>query len=107
MADFVASIDQGTTSTRAMIFNHRGEEVGRHQLEHQQLLPRAGWVEHNPVEIWERTWSVLATSLNVTGGSDQPARDHVGVEPSYRPAVLQCHRVAGHPHRQDRGGAGP
>ncbi|CPZ83062.1 Glycerol kinase (GlpK) [Mycobacteroides abscessus] len=48
MADFVASIDQGTTSTRAMIFNHRGEEVGRHQLEHQQLLPRAGWVEHNP-----------------------------------------------------------
>ena len=66
MADFVASIDQGTTSTRAMIFDHSGREVGRHQLEHEQLLPRAGWVEHNPVEIWERTASVLATALNNT-----------------------------------------
>ncbi|MCV7174999.1 FGGY family carbohydrate kinase, partial [Mycolicibacterium sphagni] len=43
-----------------------GREVGRHQLEHEQLLPRAGWVEHNPVEIWERTASVLATALNNT-----------------------------------------
>ncbi|MBA0047648.1 glycerol kinase GlpK [Mycobacterium sp. NPDC050853] len=67
MADFVASIDQGTTSTRAMIFNHAGEVMGRHQLEHQQILPRAGWVEHNPVEIWERTASVLTTALNSTG----------------------------------------
>ncbi len=66
MADFVAAIDQGTTSTRAMIFDHSGREVGRHQLEHEQLLPRAGWVEHNPVEIWERTVSVLATALNNT-----------------------------------------
>lgn len=66
MADFVAAIDQGTTSTRAMIFDHSGREVGRHQLEHEQLLPRAGWGEHNPVEIWERTASVLATALNNT-----------------------------------------
>jgi len=66
LADFVAAIDQGTTSTRAMIFDHSGREVGRHQLEHEQLLPRAGWVEHNPVEIWERTASVLATALNNT-----------------------------------------
>lgn len=48
MADFVASIDQGTTSTRCMIFDHNGLEVGRHQLEHEQILPRPGWVEHNP-----------------------------------------------------------
>jgi glycerol kinase len=66
MPDFVASIDQGTTSTRAMIFDHNGAEVGRHQLEHEQILPRAGWVEHNPVEIWERTASVLQTVLNKT-----------------------------------------
>jgi glycerol kinase len=66
MADFVAAIDQGTTSTRCMIFDHDGAEVGRHQLEHEQILPRAGWVEHNPVEIWERTGSVLATALNRT-----------------------------------------
>ena len=66
MADFVASIDQGTTSTRCMIFDHNGVEVGRHQLEHQQILPRAGWVEHNPVEIWERTQSVVMSALNNT-----------------------------------------
>jgi glycerol kinase len=64
LADFVAAIDQGTTSTRCMIFDHNGAEVGRRQLEHEQILPRAGWVEHNPVEIWERTSSVLASALN-------------------------------------------
>jgi glycerol kinase len=51
MADFVGAVDQGTTSTRFMIFDHSGNEVGKHQLEHQQILPQAGWVEHNPVEI--------------------------------------------------------
>lgn len=66
MADFVAAIDQGTTSTRAMVFDHSGREIGRHQLEHEQILPRAGWVEHNPVEIWERTSSVLMSVLNST-----------------------------------------
>src|SRR5277367_5697096 len=66
LAEFVASIDQGTTSTRCMIFDHDGTEVGRHQLEHEQILPRAGWVEHNPIEIWERTSSVLMSALNVT-----------------------------------------
>jgi glycerol kinase len=64
MADFVGAIDQGTTSTRFIVFDHDGAEVGRHQLEHQQILPRAGWVEHNPVEIWERTVSVVMTTLN-------------------------------------------
>ncbi|MGB3353901.1 MAG: glycerol kinase GlpK [Mycobacterium sp.] len=66
MADFVVSIDQGTTSTRAMVFDHAGAEVGRHQLEHEQILPQAGWVEHSPVEIWERTSSVLTSVLNST-----------------------------------------
>jgi glycerol kinase len=64
--EFVAAIDQGTTSTRCMIFDHDGAEVGRHQLEHEQLLPKAGWVEHNPVEIWERTASAIASALNKT-----------------------------------------
>ncbi|MDT5095336.1 MAG: glycerol kinase [Mycobacterium sp.] len=70
MADFVASIDQGTTSTRAMIFDQSGSEVGRHQLEHEQILPKAGWVEHDPVEIWERTRSVLSSALNKTNLGD-------------------------------------
>jgi glycerol kinase len=64
MADFVGAVDQGTTSTRFMIFDHSGNAVGIHQLEHEQILPQAGWVEHNPVEIWERTSSVIRTALN-------------------------------------------
>ncbi|MDP9436614.1 MAG: glycerol kinase GlpK [Actinomycetota bacterium] len=67
MADFVGAVDQGTTSTRFMLFDAEGRERGRYQLEHEQLLPRAGWVEHNPVEIWERTGSVVRTTLNAAG----------------------------------------
>ena len=67
MADFIGAVDQGTTSTRFMIFDHDGREVGRHQLEHEQILPRAGWVEHNPLEIWERTQTVIGTALTSTG----------------------------------------
>src|SRR5216684_2514103 len=63
VADFVGAIDQGTTSTRFMVFDHSGNEVGRHQLEHQQIMPRAGWVEHDPVEIWERTRTVVERAL--------------------------------------------
>ncbi|TDB87752.1 glycerol kinase [Actinomadura sp. KC216] len=64
MPDFVGALDQGTTSTRFMIFDHGGNEVARHQLEHEQILPRAAWVEHNPTEIWERTRAVVQTTLN-------------------------------------------
>src|SRR6202048_1267552 len=64
--EFVAAIDQGTTSTRCMIFDHDGAEVGRHQLEHEQILPKAGWVEHNTVEVTERPSSVVMSALNKT-----------------------------------------
>ena len=67
MADFVGAIDQGTTSTRFMIFDHAGREVGKHQLEHEQILPQAGWVEHNPLEIWERTQTVIDSALTSAG----------------------------------------
>jgi glycerol kinase len=63
MADFVGAVDQGSTSTRFMVFDHDGNEVGKHQLEHKQILPRAGWVEHNPIEIWERTQTVIGSAL--------------------------------------------
>jgi len=67
MADFVGAIDQGTTSSRFMIFDHSGNEVGRHQLEHEQILPQAGWVEHDPIEIWERSSSVVQRGLENAG----------------------------------------
>ncbi len=76
MADFVGAIDQGTTSTRFMVFDHAGNEVARHQLEHQQILPQPGWVEHDPLEIWERTRTVIAATLNASGLS---ARDLAAV----------------------------
>src|SRR3954451_9843851 len=63
MADFVGAVDQGTTSTRFMVFDHDGNEVGRHQLEHDQILPRAGCVEHDPLEIWERTKTAVGSWL--------------------------------------------
>jgi glycerol kinase len=67
MADYVGAIDQGTTSTRFMIFDHSGNEVARHQLEHEQILPQSGWVEHNPVEIWENTGKVIQEGLKKAG----------------------------------------
>jgi glycerol kinase len=63
MPDFVGAVDQGTTSTRFMVFDHEGNQVAKHQLEHEQILPQAGWVEHNPLEIWERTRAVVSTAM--------------------------------------------
>jgi glycerol kinase len=67
MADFVGAVDQGTTSTRFMIFDHSGNEVAKHQLEHEQILPQAGWVEHSPTEIWERSSTVIRVTLGRSG----------------------------------------
>jgi glycerol kinase len=67
MPEFVGAVDQGTTSTRFMIFDHAGNEVARHQLEHDQIMPQSGWVEHDPVEIWERTNTVIQNALRSGG----------------------------------------
>jgi len=64
VAEFVGAIDQGTTSTRCMIFDHDGKEVARHQMEHDQLLPRPGWVEHDPVQILEHAHETLNKALD-------------------------------------------
>lgn len=67
MRQYVGAIDQGTTSTRFMIFDASGSEVARHQLEHQQIMTRPGWVEHDPLEIAERTNTVIAGALRNAG----------------------------------------
>ncbi len=67
MAKYIAAIDQGTTSTRCILFNHAGEMVGADQKEHRQILPKPGWVEHDPLEIWERTQEVSRNALRKTG----------------------------------------
>ncbi|HEY9087377.1 MAG TPA: glycerol kinase GlpK [Anaerolineaceae bacterium] len=63
MPEYVASIDQGTTSTRCMVFDHTGRVISVEQREHQQIYPRAGWVEHDPLEIWTRTQEVILGAL--------------------------------------------
>lgn len=63
MARFVGAIDQGTTSTRFIIFDQEGEPVASAQKEHRQIFPRPGWVEHDPSEIWRNTREVVAEAL--------------------------------------------
>src|SRR3990172_1612169 len=63
MAKYAAAIDQGTTSTRFMIFDHAGRVAAIDQKEHAQIYPEPGWVEHDPLEIWERTQGVIAGAL--------------------------------------------
>jgi glycerol kinase len=63
MPDYIGAIDQGTTSTRFMIFDRAGAIVASAQKEHQQIYPRPGWVEHDPDEIWRRTEEVVAAAM--------------------------------------------
>ena len=67
MGSYVAAIDQGTTSTRAVLFDRDGRVVAADQREHQQILPRAGWVEHDAVEIWTRTAEAIEGALGSIG----------------------------------------
>lgn len=63
MSEFILSIDQGTTSTRAIVFDHSGSVVSTGQLEHRQIFPQAGWVEHDPREIWDNAREVVGMAL--------------------------------------------
>ena len=63
MANYVGALDQGTTSNRFIIFDHSGKIVGLDQKEHEQIFPKPGWVEHNPLEIWQNTRDVILGAL--------------------------------------------
>jgi glycerol kinase len=67
MTNYVAAIDQGTSSTRFIIFDRSGRIVAVEQKEHQQFYPQAGWVEHDPMEIWIRTQEVILKTLQKSG----------------------------------------
>jgi glycerol kinase len=67
MPDFVGALDQGTTSTRFMVFDHDGSVVASDQREHRQIFPQPGWVEHDAVEIWSRATSVVEGALSRAG----------------------------------------
>ena len=67
MPKFVAAIDQGTTSTRCILFDHAGNIAAVDQKEHEQIYPKPGWVEHDALEIWERTQRVVRGALEKSG----------------------------------------
>ncbi|MEE4261425.1 MAG: glycerol kinase GlpK [Desulfobacteraceae bacterium] len=87
MANYVGALDQGTTSNRFIIFDHSGNIVGLDQKEHEQIFPRPGWVEHNPVEIWQNTREVIRGALEdaCLSGSDLAA---VGITNQRETTVL-------------------
>ena len=67
MSKYVAAIDQGTTSTRFIVFDHGGNVVSAAQKEHRQIYPKPGWVEHDPLEIWNNTLEVMGKTLTERG----------------------------------------
>ncbi|HXL20917.1 MAG TPA: glycerol kinase GlpK [Candidatus Dormibacteraeota bacterium] len=67
MPSYIAAIDQGTTSSRFIVFDKSGRIVSMAQKEHEQIYPRAGWVEHDPEEIWRRTQEVIVEAMQLRG----------------------------------------
>ena len=83
MTRYIGAIDQGTTSTRFIVFDRAGETIATAQMEHQQIYPQPGWVEHDPLEIWRNTQAVIA-ECNRRGVRPQLGlRDHPNAEIGY------------------------
>ncbi len=95
MSKCVAAIDQGTTSTRCFIFNHRGEPIGVHQLEHEQIYPQPGWVEHDPLEIWRNSQKVIYEAMRKAGVTAQDITA-VGIA-NQRETTLVWDKLTGQP----------
>lgn len=107
MNKFIMAIDQGTTSTRAMIYNKAGKIVGKSQQEFEQIYPKSGWVEHDPSDIWISTLGVMAGSIK--DAKIRPSQiDGIGItnqrettvlwdketsEPIHNAIVWQCRRT--------------
>ncbi|SLM30098.1 glycerol kinase [Desulfamplus magnetovallimortis] len=95
MTKYVGAVDQGTTSSRFIIFDHAGNIVGVDQKEHRQIFEKPGWVEHDPIEIWNNTASVIKGALEKTGikGSELAA---IGIT-NQRETVVVWDRHTGKP----------
>ncbi len=109
MADnYILAIDQGTTSTRAMVFNREGQVVGKAQKEFRQIYPKSGWVEHNPADLWNSTQKVMSLAIKeakieiseiagigITNQRETTIMwDKKTSEPIYNAIVWQCRRTA-------------
>jgi glycerol kinase len=93
MAEYAAAVDQGTTSTRFMVFDHGGQVVSIDQEEHEQIFPKPGWVEHDANEIWQRTQEVISAGLGKVNASDIAA----GGVTNQRETTVVWDRTTGEP----------
>jgi glycerol kinase len=95
MSKFIGALDLGTTSNRFIIFDHLGKIFGFDQIEHEQIFPRPGWVEHDPMEIWKNSRAVIRGALNKTGisGKDLQA---VGIT-NQRETTVMWNKETGDP----------
>jgi glycerol kinase len=95
MTRYIGAIDQGTTSTRFIVFDRSGETIASAQIEHRQIYPQPGWVEHDPLEIWRNTQAVIAEALR---GADLTHRDlaAIGIT-NQRETTLLWDRATGTP----------
>src|ERR1700704_2096673 len=87
MPKYSAALDQGTTSSRAMIFNHEGRVEAVAQKEHEQIYPKPGWVEHDAKEIWARCSEVLDEAMDAAGASADDIAA-LGITNQREPAVV-------------------
>ena len=95
MPKYIAAIDQGTTSTRCILFDHAGNIVAADQKEHQQIYPKPGWVEHDALEIWENTQRVVRAALEKSG-LDVADIAAIGIT-NQRETTLIWERITGRP----------
>ena len=97
MERYVAALDQGTTSTRFILFDKLGNPAGSAQHEHKQIYPKPGWVEHDPLEIWDKARQVINETLKKTGisGSQIAA---LGIT-NQRETTVLWNRITGKPCR--------
>src|SRR5947207_1191766 len=92
---YAAAVDQGTTGTRFMVFSHDGRVVSSDYLEHEQIYPKPGWVEHNPMEIWEKTQRVIKGSMQ-KGGIKADEISGIGIT-NQRETALDWEKKSGKP----------
>jgi glycerol kinase len=95
MSKYVAAIDQGTTSTRCILFDHAGQIISADQKEHQQIYPKPGWVEHDALEIWEHSQRVMRGALDKSG-TDVADIAAIGIT-NQRETTLVWERETGRP----------
>jgi glycerol kinase len=96
MKNFVAAIDQGTTSTRCILFDHIGKIIASDQKEHSQIYPQPGWVEHDPQEIWINTVQVIHGAL-IKAGLESKDVSAIGIT-NQRETTLVWNRLTGKPY---------